>query len=382
MAQQTTPRRGRPGAQNPGRMIGHGMNVEDFLEITKRTECDCYCVGPEGFIPTPEDQREDFVSVCVEVGDRNAAYAQKEEEAGHLVTAEHFYGRATACYRLADYGIQGITDEKLEVYSKIPETFKRQYALSREHVESIEVPFGDTSMPAYFAIPDGTPSDSPVMVFIPGATGFKEENFSSAWYFYERGIPFIIFDGPGQGESLYYRHIYLTPDNYVEAVRAVIDYVKADPRVGTKVALYGISFGGFLATQAACALNDDLSGLIVRGGTDKADDLTKHPWMGIPNFYLNGFLSKFGTDDVALASELSTQMDCTALLGNITAPLLIIHSEEDPIQGVEGAKRIFAGVSSTDKLYSEWPGNTHCVDDQHDTVSSLAADWMADRLLA
>lgn len=373
-------RRGRPGAQNPGRMIGHGMNVEDFLEITKRTECDCYCVGPEGYFRTPDDQREDFPTVCVEVGDRNKKFAEEQEALGHLVTAEHFYARATACYRLADYGIAGLTEEKLEIYKKIPETFKKQYSLSKDHVEAVEVPFGDASLPAYFAIPEGTAPDSPVMVFIPGATGFKEENFSSAWYFYERDIPFIIFDGPGQGESLYYRGIHLTPTNYVDAVKAVIDFVKADPRVGDKVALYGISFGGFLATQAACALNDDISGLIVRGGTDKADDLTKHPWAGIPNFYLGGFLVKFGTEDAGLAGRLSTEMDCTADLHKITAPLLIIHSEEDPIQGTEGAQRIYNMVSSEDKLYSEWPGNTHCVDDQHDTVSSVAADWMAERL--
>lgn len=373
--------RPRPGAQNPGRMIGHGMNVEDFLEITRRTECDCDCVG-KSYTPVPEDQREDFVDVCVEVGDRRYAYAQEQEALGRRETAENFYARATACYRLADYGLPAVDAEKLEVYSKIPEAFKRQYALSSDHVEAVEVPFGDTAMPAYLAIPEGTPSDSPVMVFIPGATGFKEENFSSAWYFYKRGIPFIIFDGPGQGESLYYRGIHLTVTNYVDAVAAVIDFVKADPRVGDKVALYGISFGGFLATQAACALNDDISGLIVRGGCDKADELTKHPWMGIPDFYLTGFLSKFGTDDRELASRMSTEMDCTDDLHKITAPLLIIHSEEDPIQGIAGAHRIFDMVSSTDKLYSEWPGNTHCVDDQHDTVSCLAADWMKERLQA
>ena len=38
-------KRTRPGAQNPGRMISGGMDVEDFIEQTKRTECDCTCVG-------------------------------------------------------------------------------------------------------------------------------------------------------------------------------------------------------------------------------------------------------------------------------------------------------------------------------------------------
>lgn len=70
--------------------------------------------------------------------------------------------------------------------------------------------------------------------------------------------------------------------------KAIIDYVKADERVGDKVALYGISYGGYLAIRCACFLNDDICGLIVRGGCSQTDQLTKHPWMGINNFYLQG----------------------------------------------------------------------------------------------
>ena len=64
--------RPRPAAQNPGRMLGSGMNPEDWIELTKRTECNCECVG-QSFVMTPEDQREDFVKVGVEIGDRRYA---------------------------------------------------------------------------------------------------------------------------------------------------------------------------------------------------------------------------------------------------------------------------------------------------------------------
>ena len=67
--------RPRPAAQNPGRMLGSGMNPEDWIELTKRTECNCECVG-QSFVMTPEDQREDFVKVGVEIGDRRYAEAE------------------------------------------------------------------------------------------------------------------------------------------------------------------------------------------------------------------------------------------------------------------------------------------------------------------
>lgn len=371
--------RKRPGAQNMGRMISHGMNVEDFMELTKRTECNCDCTtGSYELIP--EDKREDFVGVAEEIGDRNYIYAAEQEKEGNLITASDFYWRACACYRLGDYGIAGLTDEKKRIYTKLVDAFKKSKELSNEHVECIEIPFEDKSIPAYFCIPDNCPTDTPVLVFVPGATGFKEENYLSAFKFYERGIPFIIFDGPGQGESLYFRDMFYTVDNYEKACKKIIDFVKEDPRVGDKIALYGISYGGYLATRCACFLNDDICGLIVRGGCTQTDQLTKHPWMGIPNFYLNGFKLKFNEYDDEKASEISTQMSCEPYLKNITVPTLIIHSHEDPILGIEGAHTIYNNISSTDKYYAEFPGASHCCMDQHATVSSLAADWMGKRM--
>lgn len=299
------------------------------------------------------------------------------------MSASHYYGRANALFRVADYGIHdGLTDEKMRIYGKVPVTFQKQWELSGSNFETVNIPYEGKNMQGYFCIPDNTPTDSPVLVFIPGATGFKEENYAIAYDFYERGIPFIIFDGPGQGTSLYFEHMWLNTTNYIGAVKEVIDYVKADSRVGNKVALYGISYGGFLATQAACELNDDICGLVVRGGTDRTDDLTKHPWVGIPNFYLGGFQLKFNEPDLEVCSKMSTEMCVTDKLKNITVPTLIIHTEKDPIIGVDGPKRIYDMISSTDKYYAEYPGQAHCVNDQMDSAGCFGSDWMVKRMLS
>lgn len=369
----------RPAAQNPGRMISSKMDIEDFLELTKRTECNCECVG-RSFEIVPESQREDFVTVAVEIGDRRLQYAQQMEAEGNLVTAAGFYLRASACFRVADYGLHGITDEKLAIYEKLVQSFQKYLALNNDHIETVEIPYEGKTMQGYFGIPENCNPDTPVLVFIAGATGFKEENYFIAHYFYERGIPFLIFDGPGQGVSLYFRQHYLTVDNYVGAVKQVLEFIKRDKRVGNTAALYGMSYGGFLATQAACALNDEICGLIVRGGTDKTDTLTKHAWAGKENFYLDGFLRKFNVTDLEICSQMSSAQDCTADLHKITVPVLVVHSQEDPILGVDGAKRIYELSSSADKQYAEFPGDTHCVNDQNDTASALAADWMKKRI--
>ena len=228
--------RPRPAAQNPGRMLGSGMNPEAWIALTKRTECNCECVG-QTFILTPEEDREDFVKVGVEIGDRRYAEAEEQLALGHRETARNLFGRASACYRVADYGIAGITEEKLEVYAKVPESFQRWYALRDDvNLEVVSIPFEGKEMQGYLAIPDGCDPDTPVLVFIAGATGFAEENFPRAAYFYDRGIPVITFDGPGQGTSLYYKQMHLTVDNFVDSVKAVIDFVRADDRIGDTVA--------------------------------------------------------------------------------------------------------------------------------------------------
>lgn len=369
-------KRRRPLAQNMGRMIGHGMCVEDYIKLTNATECDCGTFEKVDF-----NSAVDFVDMADQLGDEAFETAVEQEALGNSVTASQFYSNACACYRLADYGIHGLTDEKKRIYAKVPVSFKKSKELScYEKVEVIEIPFEGKSLPGYFVIPDNCPSDSPVMVFIPGATGFKEENYCTALKFWERGIPFIIIDGPGQGESLYFRDIYYTVDNYEKACKAVIEFVKADPRVGDKVALYGISYGGYLATRCACFLNDDIVGLIVRGGSSSTDQLTMHPFAGKERFYLQSFKMKFNEYDEEKAAEISHQMTCEGMLSNITVPTLIIHSEKDVIIGTEGAHTIYDEISSTDKEYAEYPGDVHCVDDQHERVSCYAADWMLKRL--
>ncbi|MGI6756287.1 MAG: alpha/beta hydrolase [Atopobiaceae bacterium] len=223
------------------------------------------------------------------------------------------------------------------------------------------------------------------LAFVPSsldapAPRASPRRISRAKYFYDRGIPVITFQGPGQGTSLYYKQMWLTEDNFIDAVRAVINYVRSNDRIGDTVVLYGISYGisygGFLAMQAACALNDDICGLIVRGGTDKTDTLTRHPWAGQEDFYLHGFLHKLNVDTLEECSRLSAAQDVTDQLYKITKPLLNVHSKEDPILGVEGAKRIFELSSSEDKYYAEYNTNSHTVNDMDDTASAFAADWM------
>ncbi|MFV0643718.1 MAG: alpha/beta hydrolase [Sphingomonadaceae bacterium] len=364
-------KRTRPAAQDIGRMLGQGMSPEDFIKLMNITELDCATLEKI-------NDGEDFVLAANRLGDEAYAYAENQARFGHEATASQYYFNACALYRLADYGLVDVTEEKTTIYKKIPDSFRKGKALSvHEKVINIEIPFEHTTLPGYLMIPDNAPDDIPVVIYIPGATGYKEENYLNALKLWERGVAVIIFDGPGQGEALHFRDVFYTVDNYEKAVKSVIDFIHADPRLGNKIGLMGISYGGYLATRAACFVNDDIDACVCRGGCAKTDDLT----MPRDHYYLHKFMHKFNVYDEGEAAEISHQMNIEAYLKNITCPMLVQHTEEDPILGVDGAQKIYAMISSKDKEYHQIPGNVHCGCNENEKVGCYGADWMVDRLL-
>ena len=369
-------KRKRPPAQDIGRILGGGMSPEDFIKLMNATELNC-----ETFEKVLEQDAEDFVKVCEQLGDEALSYAQKQEQAGHIVTASQYYFNASALYRLGDYGIRGITEEKYRVYGKLVESFKKHKLLDKSgSCESIEIPFEGKFMPGFLLIPTNAPAYVPVVICIVGATGFKEENFIIASSVLERGCAALIFDGPGQGDALLNREMYLTADNYDRAVKSVIEFIHKDSRLGDKIGLSGVSYGGYLATSAAAYNINEVSALVCRGGVSQTDQLTQHSFAGIERFYMYNFLAKFNVDDLEEASEISHQMNVEPRLSQITCPVLVIHSEEDAVAGTEGAHTIYEKVSAEDKEYYEVPGNVHCGNNEALKTGSYAADWIVDRL--
>lgn len=363
--------RKRPAAQGFGRMLAHGLGSEEFVELMGRTELDCNTLQKN-------EHPEDFIDVCKQIGDRCFAKAETELAKGHSVTASTFFLNACGVYRVADYGLIEPTEEKLALYKKVPESFLKgkNYSIY-DKVERVEIPFEHSTMPGYLTKPANAAANVPVVIVIAGATGYKEENYSLAHRFWERGFATLIFDGPGQGESMLYRDYNYTVDNYEQAVAAVIDFIHERSDVGNRVALVGISYGGYLAARSACFVNDRIEAIISRGGCSRTNQLT------VPrdHAYLRNFKVKFGEYNDEKAKKISSQMTIEPYLNQITVPLLVQHTEDDGILGTEGAHNIYNMASSQDKEYYTIPGSIHCGDDYDDSVASYAADWLADRML-
>lgn len=124
-------KRVRPAAQNVGRILGGGMSPEDFIKLMRSTEFDF-----ETFRAVAADQKEDFVESCEKLGDEAVSYALENEKMGRDVTASNYYFYASCLYRLGDYAIKGITDEKHRVYGKLLSSFKKVRNFHRQKILS------------------------------------------------------------------------------------------------------------------------------------------------------------------------------------------------------------------------------------------------------
>lgn len=92
---------------------------------------------------------------------------------------------------------------------------------------------------------------APVLVMHQGLHAWPEDTMWVVDGALRRGVHVLTFHGPGQGASLRLHGHPFRPDWEV-VVGAVIDVAARDPRIDAgRVALMGLSFGGYLAPRAA-----------------------------------------------------------------------------------------------------------------------------------
>jgi len=188
---------------------------------------------------------------------RQEADAQARAQRGHAVSAREQYLVACNSYRAAEY-YSGVQDpEHARLGRKSRECFLAALRGHGAGVEEVALPWGATPLPAYYVragAARGTRGGrGKTLLIISGYDGTLEET----WLSYgraalERGYHLMLFAGPGQMDTLRLHPGLAFVPEYEQVGRLALDHVLArretDPR---RVALMGISFGGYFATRIA-----------------------------------------------------------------------------------------------------------------------------------
>jgi pimeloyl-ACP methyl ester carboxylesterase len=188
--------------------------------------------------------------------DRLRTQAGASLEAGATVSARSAFFRAANYYRTAGLFLMGapVDPRLIKAHSSEVEAFRRGARLLEAPPEIIAIPYEDTTLPGYFFRASADESARPTVVLVNGYDGTAEElYFTNGAAALARGYNVLCFDGPGQGSMIIDQGVPFRPD-WGAVVTPVVDFALARPDVDPeRLALIGLSFGGYLAPRAATA---------------------------------------------------------------------------------------------------------------------------------
>jgi pimeloyl-ACP methyl ester carboxylesterase len=196
------------------------------------------------------------------------ALADDALQQGKRVSAREAYLRASNYYRTAEFFLHGKPQDPriMTTWGDSRATFRQAIKLMDTPVEQVLIPYEGTQIPGYYYRPDDFHQPRPTLIVHGGYDSTGEEMyFLIAAAAIQRGYACLTFEGPGQGALIREQHLPFRPD-WEQVVTPVVDSLLRRPEVDpARIALMGISLGGYLAPRAA-AFEHRLAALIADDG--------------------------------------------------------------------------------------------------------------------
>jgi Prolyl oligopeptidase family len=340
----------------------------------------------------------------VALGDRTRSAARSVLQK-HPVSARDHFQRASMYYRAAEYYDDPVSDTSRAHGLASRDTFLEAAKLMPWKVEVLQIPFERVWLPGYFMQPTGADARRrKTVIVLTGFDGTGEElYFQTGQAALERGWNVLMAEGPGQtGLLRFHPDVVFRPD-YEVPVGAMIDYAlsrtEVDPQ---RLALYGISLGGYFAPRAAAhdarikalVANSPIpdlhayevgfvgEGIAANPPPLSLEEIDRLPDQQMPpgmKLSLKAGLRRFGTDSLAAWLERLREFRIGDALQTIRCPSLALVGEgEGPIamnlfesfnRGVSGSvtQRVFTTAEGAD---------SHCQLGNLPLSNAVIYDWL------
>jgi dienelactone hydrolase len=310
--------------------------------------------------------------------DRVRQYGRGERAGGRSQSALKAFFRASNYYRVAEFFLSYADERKVPTYLESVGAFQEAVEITTR-MERVEVPYENTHMPGYLFLPEAPIDNPPVLILTGGADSTAEEvYFIGASEATRRGLACLIVDGPGRGGMLRLQKSLAVPD-FERPVKAMVDYLEARGDVDSnRIALMGVSMGGYYMTRAA-AYEKRVRACVCHFGPYNA-------YTDIYQFY-DPLKAQFrwitGSSTEDEVKERLSQFTLEGSIGRVECPLLILHGADDMITDPRAAQRIYDEARCEKELrfmQSGDPGAIHCSYDNHAEIFPFMHDWVAARI--
>jgi len=187
---------------------------------------------------------------------------------GKRISARQEFFKASNYYRTSEFFLHTKPDDPriVELWKKSRDSFLQGAQLADHPIIPIKIPFEGTTLPGYLCLADASGAKRPLLIIQTGFDGTKEELYlANAYFAVQRGYNVLLFEGPGQGEVIRIQKLPFRP-NWETVITPVVDYAVSRSEVDAKrIALLGISFGGYFAPRAV-AFEKRIKACIANGG--------------------------------------------------------------------------------------------------------------------
>ena len=333
------------------RKTGYGVDYADAIELRARVL-----------------KGEQWQSAATAIAETCLSRTENAPETARTPTQIAYLRRASALLRMSQVLMISDSDERREIFTRAAGLYARAAELAKDRhrvsIETRDKPLAGWLFPA---------QDEAVAsaIVIGGVEGWAMDFDSLGHALAARGIDALLLDGPGQGETRFVHHHYLSK-NWLEAYRRAIDFL--DGRAPDRpIGFVGHSMGGSIAMAAAV---DDLR---IRACCNNGGPFA--PWM-VPQgtTFFSKMIAFCGVETAEQAVDVWKTVPPLTTGPNDGYPLLMIQGGADPLISNAIAKHLFDEAPTDDKRMVIFSDGDHCIYRHKQDRDVLIADWMRSRL--
>lgn len=348
---------------------------------------------------TKNGDNETFIKEWQLIGNLNLERAIAAKDNGDLIRARENYFRASTYFKSAMITLNPLDTRHREYWRLSVDCFEKAGELLECPIETIQVVINDKTLPCYF-IPAKKAKVCPVIFLVTGGEGSNTEMyFWVGAYALKNGYSVFLYEGPGNFSTMYTSGLTMMPNSEVPIGKALdILYGRQDVDVD-RIALLGISFGGYLVARAAI-FDKRIKALIPNSPLTNIHKMLISVFPNfifkLPDWLLNFIKIYFmsysdrATLDLLLweggsktfkeGINILKAYSIEGLENQITCPTLALAGEGEGKEFDKQAKNFLKNISSKEKTLriftNEEGAGSHCQVDNPRLMNEVVITWL------